>query len=188
MSALVMKKNEDHIEEDDDNDVEFLFVRSVAADDVVPQEKRARFNPYNVLVADNEVQPLDCTTQNGDGGVLLPWMTTMTCNTETKSPYLLDLLEALQIIQVFGPLWTRREADLISVFLRLSIAAQDFFSRLCYRKSLWHRFLGVVNLTRRVLIDQAAVSGEPSTNHFEFDPEKESEVKSGSQVGGNGCI
>ncbi len=165
----VAVKNDDDIE-DDDNDVQFLFVRS-ATDEVVapPPEKQARFNPSNVLVAAHNVIYPDDTTQEGGAGVRLPWVT---CNAESKSPYLLDLLEALRTTQAFGPLWTKHEADLISVFLGLSMATQDFFIRLCYRKLLWHRLLGVVNLFRRVVIDQAT-DCEP--NSLDFDLEKEIE-------------
>ncbi len=167
----VVVKNDD---DDDNDDVQFLFVRSPAAavtNVTPPLKKRARLNPFNVLKA----APHDYTTtsQEEDDGVLLPWMT---CNVETKSPYLLDLLDCIRTTQVFGPLWTKHEADLISIFLKLSIPTQDFFIRLCYRKLLWHRLLGVVNLARKIiLIDDAAAAASGETNHFDFELKNEGE-------------
>ncbi len=167
-------KNDDDIE-DDNSDVQFLFVRSVP-DEVVapPPKKQARFNPSHVLVAaHNVIYPRDTTTQEGCVGVLLPWTT---CHAKSTSPYLLDLLEALRTTQAFGPLWTKHEANLISVFLGLSMASQDFFVRLCYRKLLWHRLLGVVDLARRVVIDQATTTTtDCKPNSFDFDLENEVE-------------
>ncbi len=160
----------------DDAEVEFMFVRSSAeaVTNVIPsRRKRVKLNSFNVLKG-AAVAAAPTHSQEGDGGgILLPLL--HACNTETKSPYILDLLDCIRTTRVFGPLWTKRESDLISMFLKLSIPTQDFFIRLCYRKLSWHRFLGVINLARIVsLADETVMMAASSemNNNFDFELKK----------------